>query len=116
MSVFKRFFPKFQRASIDEAFIDASEQVHARICQNLDTYHVTQEGPLVDWSDSDTKQATGAGRTMSRSWSDLQLRVACTIAKEVSRCQKQQNSAMLTLFFIVSFCGYPPQDPRCCSE
>ena len=78
-------YSQFQRASIDEAYIDASEEVNKRICEEIDSYDVNEDGPWVDWTECATMHAVSGTEKMisSRSWSDLQLRIGCNIANEI---------------------------------
>ncbi|KAJ3329571.1 DNA-directed DNA polymerase eta rad30 [Blyttiomyces sp. JEL0837] len=52
MDIMARFFPKYQRASIDEAYLDATDEVHKRL---LARFNVSSEAelegciPNVDW-------------------------------------------------------------------
>jgi DNA polymerase eta len=55
MSIFKRYFPNFQRASVDEAYIDATEEVNRRIMERymgLRAEGDVEEEPEVNWTDA----------------------------------------------------------------
>ncbi|TPX49243.1 DNA-directed DNA polymerase [Synchytrium endobioticum] len=82
--IFKRFATQYaatlERASIDEAFLDVSDEVNRRIlhrrCSTVD-----QRGPLVKWDRAG--YLYGNQDPESRGWGDFQLAIAADISSEI---------------------------------
>ncbi|KAI9358558.1 hypothetical protein DFJ73DRAFT_143879 [Zopfochytrium polystomum] len=108
MAIFKRFFPRYQRASIDEAFIDVSDEVNRRILARLeDLQDALDGGGGGDCVEGDAECGDGGAAALeepevlwdgagvlvgvedasvvgpSKGWSDLQLRLGAEMAKEI---------------------------------
>ncbi|TPX69749.1 DNA-directed DNA polymerase [Spizellomyces sp. 'palustris'] len=81
MAIFKRFCPKFQRASIDEAYLDVTDMVNTRIASLA---HVPQDDkgePIVQWDGAGI--LVGEELLESSGWRDVQLRLAAEISQEI---------------------------------
>ncbi|KAJ3016800.1 DNA-directed DNA polymerase eta rad30 [Thoreauomyces humboldtii] len=83
MAIFERFCPKYQRASIDEAFLDMTELINSRI---LSLYAASEdeedpEDPVVDWEGAGV--LVGEQVRTSTGWRDLQLRLAADLSSEI---------------------------------
>ncbi|KAI8906096.1 hypothetical protein DFJ77DRAFT_412911, partial [Powellomyces hirtus] len=85
MSIFERTCPKYQRASIDEAFLDVTDEVNARIARRTRTLVESANGedeePHVSWDGAGV--LAGEQVDQSTGWRDLQLRVAADISQEI---------------------------------
>ncbi|KAJ3294104.1 DNA-directed DNA polymerase eta rad30 [Rhizoclosmatium sp. JEL0117] len=92
MDILSRFSPKFQRASVDEAYLDMTDLVNERIIEMGRNGSIEfKDGlPVVKWEDSgaivvgvtgssDTEEPT----TTTLGWEDLQLRVASDMCTEI---------------------------------
>lgn len=85
-SIFGRFAPTLQRASVDEAFMDLTAQVNSKIAESIQDYDVNAEGPLVDWTGlgvvvgADPQEDTAF---VTRGWRDLQLAIAAKMSMEI---------------------------------
>ncbi|KAJ3299161.1 DNA-directed DNA polymerase eta rad30 [Borealophlyctis nickersoniae] len=86
MQIFQRFCPKFQRASIDEAFLDMTQMVNQRLAMyctdDKEDPLSEEEGPLVRWGE-ESGILVGDQVEESRGWRDLQLRIGADISKEI---------------------------------
>ncbi|KNC96743.1 uncharacterized protein SPPG_07951 [Spizellomyces punctatus DAOM BR117] len=81
MAIFKRFCPKFQRASIDEAYLDVTDMVNTRIASLAHIPQDNQGEPIVQWDGAGI--LVGEELSESRGWRDLQLRLAADISQEI---------------------------------
>ncbi|KAJ3040191.1 DNA-directed DNA polymerase eta rad30 [Rhizophlyctis rosea] len=85
MKIFQSYCQKFQRASIDEAYLDVTEEVNRRISR----MNLTDEAESGDESDEPLVTWSGAGHmvgeevTESRGWGDLELRIGAEISQEI---------------------------------
>ncbi|KAJ3336668.1 DNA-directed DNA polymerase eta rad30, partial [Kappamyces sp. JEL0680] len=84
MALVKSFCPTFQKASVDEAFLDVTAQVRQLIV--ADGWDVLADAPVVPW----TGPAPQAQQTFllqdrcdTRGWKDLQLYYACLVSLQV---------------------------------
>ena len=108
MKVLNGFCTQFQRASIDEAFLDLSQQVTLEM-QSLRSENI--EEPCVDWSDSETfvigfdqnnlntlkdvkdvKDAKDLEREkqITRGWTDWKLKKACEMTFKIRKAVYDQ--------------------------
>ncbi|KAJ3163144.1 DNA-directed DNA polymerase eta rad30 [Geranomyces michiganensis] len=82
MGIFERTCPKYQRASIDEAYLDLTDEVNARIKARLAAATEDDDAePDVNWEGAGI--LVGDQITHSTGWRDLQLRVAADISQEI---------------------------------
>ncbi|KAJ3037334.1 DNA-directed DNA polymerase eta rad30 [Rhizophlyctis rosea] len=85
MKIFQRYCQKFQRASIDEAYLDVTEEVNNRIAR-LNLVETADSGadadePLVNWEGAG--YIVGEEVTESFGWHDLALRIGAAISQEI---------------------------------
>ncbi|KAI8592388.1 hypothetical protein BDZ88DRAFT_449317 [Geranomyces variabilis] len=84
MGIFERSCPKYQRASIDEAYLDLTDEVNSRIKTRLASSTTDMEEdaePDVNWDGAGI--LVGDQISHSTGWRDLQLRVAAEISQEI---------------------------------
>ncbi|KAJ3182699.1 DNA-directed DNA polymerase eta rad30 [Geranomyces variabilis] len=85
MAIFERSCPKYQRASIDEAYLDLTDEVNMRIKTRLASSSSTDMDddaePDVNWDGAGI--LVGDQVSHSTGWRDLQLRVAAEISQEI---------------------------------
>ncbi|KAI8808330.1 hypothetical protein BJ742DRAFT_853689 [Cladochytrium replicatum] len=87
--VFKTFSNlDVERAGIDEAYLDVTEEVHRRIFESPNVWpgELDEEGPVSTWSDDLGRLAGETGdepTTTSRGYPDLAINLAAHLSKEI---------------------------------
>ncbi|KAI8826944.1 uncharacterized protein EV422DRAFT_502663 [Fimicolochytrium jonesii] len=90
MSIFERFCPTYQRASIDEAYLDITDLVNIRIKAQMHNWSDAEgvngdveegDGPVVSWLGAGV--LVGEQVAESRGW--LWLRIAADVSQEIRK-------------------------------
>ena len=77
-----------QRAIVDEAFLDVTDQINEKILDDYNTLKINENGPQVDWNELGVVIGidSNCNSNCTISWKDLQLYYAALISKEIRKC------------------------------